>query len=80
MNNPCQTSNDYTFYVVQLHLVSSLFCSQSQYTGVWKYYGVYKMLRCLTKNGFYTKMLRPHLFRIFIIKTPLIVKTLTNVL
>jgi len=67
-----------------------LFHEGSQYTGVWKYCGVFKLLRCLSKF-FYTKMLRIHLFSIFTSKTPralaalaplgiLIVKTLTNVL
>ena len=52
------------------------FCSHqwltydSQYTGVWKYSGVYKRLHCLSKIRLYTKMLRIHLFSIFTIKTP----------
>ena len=52
-----------------------------------QYCGVYTILRCLSKNRLYTKMLRIHLFSIFTIKTPQaltalasIVKTLTNVL
>ena len=63
----------------------------SQDTGVWKYGGVYKILRYLSKNALYTKMLRMHLFSICTIKTPraltalapldfCMVKTLTNVL
>ena len=50
-----------------------------------------KILRCLSKNRLYTKMLRIHLFSIFTIKTPralpalaplglLIVKSMTSVL
>jgi len=35
-----------------------LFHEESQYIGVWKYCGVYKILRCLFKNRLYTKLLR----------------------
>ena len=42
----------------------------NKYTGVRKYCGVYKIWRCPSKTRLYTKMLRIHLFCIFIIKTP----------
>ena len=42
----------------------------SQYTGIWNYYFVYQILRCLSKNRLYTKMLTIHLFSTFTIKTP----------
>ena len=42
-----------------------LFHEDSQYTRIWKYCAVYKILRCLSKNRLYTKMLRIHLFSIF---------------
>ena len=32
--------------------------------------GVYTILRCMSKNRLYTKMLRIHSFNIFTIKTP----------
>ena len=71
--------------------VNCLFHEGSQYTGVWKYCSVYKILRRLSKNRLYTEMLRVHSFSIFIIKTPqaltalaplglVIINTLTNVL
>ena len=60
-----------------------LFHEYSQYTsGVWKYCGVYEILRYLSINRLYTKMLRIHLFRIFTsCARPLRpLKTLTSVL
>jgi len=55
------------------------FHGDCQYTGVWKYRGVYKISRSLSKNRLYTKMLRIHLFSIFTLR-PLNRETLTNVL
>jgi len=46
-------------------------------TCVWKYCGVYKMLRCQPKSRLCTKMLRIHLFGIFTIKTPRALAALT---
>ena len=48
-----------------------MFHEDSQYTGEWKYCGVYEIhvLRCLSWNRLYTNMLRIHLFSIFIIMT-----------
>ena len=71
--------------------VEFLFHEDSRYTGVWKYSGINEILRRLSKNRLYTKMLRIHLFSIFTINSPralaalaplglLIVKTLTSVL
>ena len=71
--------------------VEFLFQEDSRYTGVWKYSGTNEILRRLSKNRLYTKMLRIHLFSIFTINSPralaalaplglLIVKTLTSVL
>ena len=42
-----------------------LYHEDSHYSGVLKYCGVYKLLRCLSKNRLYTKMFRIHLFSIF---------------
>ena len=64
-----------------------LFHEDSQNTDVRTYCDVYNILRCVSKNRLYTKMLRIHLFSILTIKTPraltalapLIVKTLTKV-
>jgi len=49
--------------------IEFLLHEDSQYTGVWQYWGVYKILRWASKNRLYTKMLRIHLFSIFTIKT-----------
>jgi len=45
-----------------------LFHEDSQYTGVWKYCGVYKLV--CQSSVLYTKMLKIHMFCIFTIKTP----------
>ena len=51
-----------TYFVAQsdsriYYFIIILFHEDSQYTGVWKYCGVYKILRCLSKNRLFTKML-----------------------
>jgi len=62
-----------------------------QYTGVWKYYGVYNILPCLFRHRLNTKMLTIHVLSVFTITTsralgaltPLglfIAKTLTHLL
>ena len=56
-----------------------LFHENSQYAGVWKYCGVYKRVRCMSKNRLYTKMLGINVFSIAPLGL-LIAKTLTNVL
>jgi len=54
-----------------------LFHEDSQFTGLWKYCGVYEILPCLSKNRLYTKMLRIRVFSIFTIKTSRALATLT---
>ena len=55
-------------FFTQLDLkIEFLFHEDIQFTVVWKYCGVYKILCCLSKNKLYTKMPRIHLFSNFTI-------------
>ena len=89
-----KSSNGYAKFFLKNQMKAKfefLFQEDSRYTGVWKYSGTNEILRRLSKNRLYTKMLRIHLFSIFTINSPqalvalaplglLIVKTLTSVL